>query len=191
MTTATMLLNDFVLPWEATRKEDERFRKTLKRLLLIFLLLAIVFPWLPLPEIVREQAEIVPPVLAKVILQQKLPVLPPPPKPDPVQTEKSLMKAGQARKNVATIGVAAFTDQLQSLRSSLDVAKLQARNTNVTTGAAAREKRSVRGRDSAAHLAMLEHGIPWRSQLRCHEQQWQWHATGRSQRCRGCRSGRR
>jgi len=157
-----MLLNDFVLPWEATRKEDERFRKTLKRLLLIFLLLAIVFPWLPLPEIEREQTEIVPPILAKVILQQKLPAPPPPPKPEPVQTEKPVEKAAaparkkkarQTRKNVATMGVAAFSDQLQSLRSSLDVAKLQARNTNVTTGAAAKEKRSVLGRDSASRTS--------------------------------------
>jgi outer membrane biosynthesis protein TonB len=162
MTTATMLLNDFVLPWEATRKEDERFRKTLKRLLLVFLLLAIVFPWLPLPEIEREQAEIVPPTLAKVILQQKLPAPPPPPKPEPVQTEKPVEKAAaparkkkaeQARKNVAKMGVAAFSDQLQSLRSSLDVAKLQARNTNVTTGAAAKTTRSVLGRDSASRTS--------------------------------------
>ena len=162
MTTATMLLNDFVLPWEATRKEDERFRKTLKRLLLVFLLLAIVFPWLPLPEIEREQAEIMPPTLAKVILQQKLPAPPPPPKPEPVQTEQPVEKAAaparkkkakQARKNVATMGVAAFSNQLQSLRSSLDVAKLQARNTNVTTGAAAKTTRSVLGRDSAARTS--------------------------------------
>ena len=162
MTTATMLLNDFVLPWEATRKEDERFRKTLKRLLLVFLLLAIVFPWLPLPEIEREQAEIIPPILAKVILQQKLPAPPPPPKLEPAQTEQPVEKAAaparkkkakQARKNVAMMGVAAFSNQLQSLRSSLDVAKLQARNTNITTGAAAKTTRSVLGRDSAARTS--------------------------------------
>ena len=56
MTTTAILMNDFVLPWEATRKEDERFRRILKRLLLVFLLLAIVFPMLPLPKIEREQA---------------------------------------------------------------------------------------------------------------------------------------
>jgi hypothetical protein len=47
------------------------------------------------------------------------------------------------------MGVAAFSKQLKSLRSSLDVAKLQARNTNISTGAAARTTRSVLGRDSA------------------------------------------
>jgi outer membrane biosynthesis protein TonB len=160
-------MNDFVLPWEATRREDERFRVILKRLLLVFLLLAIVFPMLPLPKIVREQAEILPPTLAKIIIQQKLPAQPappPPPKPDPVEIEKPVekkravekaaspakqAKAKPASRNVASMGVAAFSSQLQSLRSSLDVAKLQAKNTNVTTGAAAKASRTVLGRESA------------------------------------------
>jgi hypothetical protein len=47
------------------------------------------------------------------------------------------------------MGVAAFSNRLQSLRSSLDVAKLQARNTNIKTGAAERSTRSVLGRASA------------------------------------------
>jgi protein TonB len=163
MTTTAIAFNDFVLPWEATRKEDARFRKILKRLLLLFLLLAIVFPWLPLPEIEREEAEILPPALAKVIIHQKLPAPPPPPKPEPVEIKKpaepkkvakktappAKKKGKPAGKNVASMGVAAFSSQLQSLRSSLDVAKLQARNTNISTGAAAKATRSVLGRDSA------------------------------------------
>ena len=163
MTTTAMLINDFVLPWEATRKEDERFRKTLKRLLLLFLLLAVVFPWLPLPEIEREQAEILPPTLAKIVLHHRLPAPPPAPKPEPVEIEKpaetekpvkktappAKKKAARAKKKVASMGVAAFSNQLQSLRSSLDVAKLQARNTNVATGASAKATRSVLGRNSA------------------------------------------
>jgi protein TonB len=161
-------MQDFALPWEATRKEDERFKRILKRLLLLFLLLAIVFPWLPLPEIEREIVERIPPTLAKVILQQKLPPPPPPPKVETVQPEKlekpekpvekpaapAKKKApAPARKKVASMGVGAFSSQLQSLRSSLDVAKLQARNTNVATGAAARSTRSVLGRDSATRTS--------------------------------------
>jgi len=163
MTTTAIAFNDFVLPWEATRKEDARFREILKRLLLLFLLLAIVFPWLPLPEIEREKAEIIPPALAKVIIHQRLPAPPPPPKQEKVEIEKPVepkkvakktappakKKGKPAGKNVASMGVAAFSKQLQSLRSSLDVAKLQARNTNVSTGAAAKASRSVLGRDSA------------------------------------------
>ncbi|MGD8629140.1 MAG: AgmX/PglI C-terminal domain-containing protein [Gammaproteobacteria bacterium] len=167
MTATAILLNDFVLPWEATRREDARFRRILKRLLLVFLLLAIVFPLLPLPVIEREQAEILPPALAKIIIHQKLPAQPappPPPKPDPLETEKPVeskkvieqaaspakqSRAKPAARNVASMGVAAFSSQLESLRSSLDVAKLQAKNTNISTGAAAKASRTVLGRESA------------------------------------------
>jgi hypothetical protein len=167
MTTIAIAFNDFVLPWEATRKEDERFRRILERLLLLFLLLSIVFPWLPLPYIEEEKAEIIPPAMAKLIIHQKLPAAPappPPPKPEPVQAEKSAEGTGGSPgklknsepggskpggKKVASMGVAAFSNRLQSLRSSLDVAKLQARNTNIKTGAAERSTRSVLGRVSA------------------------------------------
>jgi protein TonB len=167
MNTTAISMNEFVLPWEATRKEDARFREILKRLLFVFLLLAIVFPWLPLPEIEREKAEILPPALAKIIIQQKLPAQPAPPpqpKPEPVEIEKPVQpkkavekapapakrpKTERTARNVASMGVAAFANQLQSLRSSLDVAKLQARNTNVATGAAAKATRTVLGRESA------------------------------------------
>jgi protein TonB len=159
MSTIALTLNEFVLPWEATRREDERFKKILKRLLLLFLLFAVVFPWLPLPHVEREEVERVPPALAKVIIQQKLPPPAPQPAPEPVQKKQPVEKASssarpkrqeQARKKVASMGVAAFSKQLQSLRSSLDVAKLQARNTNITTGAAARTTRSVLGRTTAS-----------------------------------------
>lgn len=154
MTTTAMVFNDFVLPWEATRREDERFNRILKRLFLVFLLLAIVVPWLPLPEIQEELEEIMPPPLAKVILQQKLPAAkPPPPVTEAAPVEKAQAKAPAPAKpkgrSVAKMGVGAFSKQLQSLRSSLDVAKLQARNTNVKTGAAARTSRSVLGRETA------------------------------------------
>ena len=156
MTTTAMVFNDFVLPWEATRKEDERFNRILKRLFLIFLLLAIVVPWLPLPEIREELEQMVAPPQAKVVLQQKLPAPKPPPVVEQAPVEKPQAKPASAQKpakpqarSVAKMGVGAFSKQLQSLRSSLDVAKLQARNTNVKTGAAARTSRSVLGRETA------------------------------------------
>jgi outer membrane biosynthesis protein TonB len=158
MTTTAITFYEFALPWDATRKEDERFRKILKRLLLVFLLLAIVFPWLPLPQLEREEQELTPPPLARVLLDQTLPSPPPPPPPkqEPNQPapEKTASPAkrsepARARKKVAKMGVAAFSSELQSLRSSLDVAKLRARNTNIETGAAARSTRSVLGRETA------------------------------------------
>ncbi len=161
MTATTITPYEFVLPWEASGDEDSRFKRILKRLLLLFLLLAVVFPWLPLPEIDREERERVPPSLAKVLIEQRK-VAPPPP-PEPVKQEEKTetvekkaapepapaKEVKKAREKVSRMGVAAFSEELSSLRSSLNVAKLQARNTNVTTGAAAKAARSVLGATSA------------------------------------------
>jgi protein TonB len=161
-----MAFDDFGLPWEATRREDERFRRILKRLLLLFLLFSIAFPWLPIPHMERDRPEIISPPMAKLIIHQKLPAPPAPPPPprksEPVQKTKAPRDTGSPgkrksanpggsprRKKVASMGVAAMSKQLQSLRSGLNVAKLQARNTNIKTGAAERSTRSVLGRVSA------------------------------------------
>lgn len=163
MTAITTTPHDFALPWDASGDEDSRFKRILKRLLLLLLLLALAFPWLPLPQIDREEKERVPPTLAKVLIEQRK-VVPPPPPPEPVKQEEKVeptkevkktpepapaKEVKKAREKVSNMGVAAFSKELSSLRSSLDVAKLQARNTNVTTGAAAKAARSVLGATSA------------------------------------------
>jgi len=56
--------------------EQERYRKILKRALILFLLLALVMPFLPVPQISRERAEELPPRLAKLLLERQ--ALPPP-----------------------------------------------------------------------------------------------------------------
>jgi protein TonB len=170
MSTTAIAYSYFALPWESSRREDEHFRLIRKRLLMYFLLLAVVFPWLPLPELEREEPEMKPPVVARILLQQKLPASPSPAPPEPARTKKPVEKvsppakqkkvarAGQpkrkqvkpVKKNVESMGVAAFSSQLQSLRKNLDVARLQARNTNVATGAAERSTRSVLGRETVA-----------------------------------------
>lgn len=162
MTAMTTTPYDFALPWDASGDEDSRFKRILKRLLLLLLLLAVIFPWLPLPEIEREEKERVPASLAKVLIEQRK-VAPPPPPPEPVKQEEKTetvekkaaaepapaKEVKKAREKVSNMGVAAFSKELSSLRSSLDVAKLQARNTNVKTGAAAKAARSVLGATSA------------------------------------------
>lgn len=160
MTTIAIASTDFALPWEAARQEDERFNRILRRLLLVFLLLSLVIPWLPLPRIEREVQKIVPPVMTKLILRQKLPA-PPPPAPVRAPIKQPEVKtapprhraAAPRRRAVSKMGVAAFSKQLQSLRSSLNVARLQARNTNIKTGAAARTTRSVLGREAATRTS--------------------------------------
>ena len=164
MTAMTATPYDFSLPWDASGEEDSRFKRILKRLLLLLLLLAIAFPWLPLPEIQREEKERVPPSLAKVLIEQHK-VVPPPPPPEPVKQEETQPEPAEtqkaapepapakevkkAREKVSKMGVAAFSKELSSLRSSTNVAKLQARNTNVKSGSAAKAARSVLGASSA------------------------------------------
>ena len=90
MSTTAIVNSYFALPWESSRREDERFRQIRKRLLIYFLLLAVVFPWLPLPELKREEPEMKPPVVARILLQQRLPATPPPAPPEPARTEKQV-----------------------------------------------------------------------------------------------------
>lgn len=164
MTAMTATPYDFSLPWDASGEEDSRFKRILKRLLLLLLLLALAFPWLPLPEIQREEKERVPPSLAKVLIEQHKVVPPPPPpepvkqeekQPEPAETQKAAPEPApakevkKAREKVSKMGVAAFSKELSSLRSSTNVAKLQARNTNVKSGSAAKAARSVLGASSA------------------------------------------
>ncbi|MEJ2393736.1 MAG: energy transducer TonB, partial [Candidatus Thiodiazotropha sp.] len=73
MTTLTMTFSEFTLPWDSSLQEDARFKRILKHSMLLFLLFSAVIPWLPLPEINREKAEAIPPILAKVIIHQKIP----------------------------------------------------------------------------------------------------------------------
>ncbi len=148
---------DAIVPWTRVAEEDDRYKKILKRTLIALLLLFIVFPWLPLQEESREEAEKVPARIAKVILEKKKEPPKSKPKQQKVQEVKRLKsdkkpldkKTKQARKKASSVGVAAFSKQLNSLRSSLDVAKLQAKNTTVAAGASKKTVRSLLGKTSA------------------------------------------
>ena len=49
MSLAFNYYNDPVLPWTDTRN-DERFSHILKRVLLTFIVIGLIIPWLPSPE---------------------------------------------------------------------------------------------------------------------------------------------
>lgn len=147
---------ELILPWTPIEEEDERYNKILIRTLILLLLLCLIGPWLPLPEISREEAEKVPPRLARVVLEKKQAPKPPPPpqqeqqEPETAQQKKPMdKKTVAARKKASTVGVAAFSKQLSSLRSSLNVAQLKAKNTTRSTGAAKKNTRSLLGKTSA------------------------------------------
>jgi protein TonB len=118
------------LAWSASAEEDERYRKFVKRALLIFLLLAVLLTILPTPKIARDQVEELPPRLAKLLLEHQAP---PPPvvkqaepevmrpeikKPEVKKTEapkKSTVDA--ARTKAEHSGLLAIRDELSALQS--------------------------------------------------------------------------
>ena len=72
------------LPW-AVQPEDERFRLILLSTLLALTVFGAVLSWIPVPQPSREDI-VIPPRLAKLILQEK-PKPPPPPVVEPVKPE--------------------------------------------------------------------------------------------------------
>jgi protein TonB len=120
------------LAWSASEEEDERYRKFVRRALLIFLLLAVLLTILPTPKIARDQVEELPPRLAKLLLEHQTPTPPPPVvkepepevkrpetrKPEVKKTEapkKSTVDAARAKAERS--GLLAIRDELSALQS--------------------------------------------------------------------------
>jgi len=129
------------LAWSISEDDDQRFRHFLKRILQIFLVLAILLTFLPIPKIARDQVEELPPQLAKLLLERQPP--PPPvtkaPEPElkkpeakkPEVKKKEVPKkqtTEAARAKAERSGLLAFKDELSDLRSApthkLDKAEL-------------------------------------------------------------------
>lgn len=128
------------LPWAMPEEEERRYRKILKRTLICFLLFAMLLPFLPLPELAREEVEELPPRLAQLLLERQAP---PPPAPKVQQAEaakpepKPLPKKVQpkkpepaksieaARAKAERSGLLAFKDELADLRAHTVTSKLE------------------------------------------------------------------
>jgi TonB family protein len=129
------------LPWTIPEDEQRRYRKILKRTLLIFLIFALAWPFLPLPEITREQEDELPPRLAQLLVERqappapvaaKQPELPKPkeqPKPQPKKAEPKKIepqkKVETARAKAERSGLLAFKDELADLRDNSVTTKLE------------------------------------------------------------------
>ncbi|UCH52188.1 MAG: energy transducer TonB, partial [Pseudomonadota bacterium] len=122
-----------VLPWTITEEEEQRFRRTVKRSLLIVLLLSLIMAFLPVPKLDRAKVEEVPPRLAKLLLERQPP--PPPPvvqqpeapkaeapkkkeDPKPKVEEKPKKNIETARAKAERSGLLAFKDDLADLRTN-------------------------------------------------------------------------
>jgi len=140
--------NEPILPWSKT-ENDERFNRVLKRSLLFFLLLTIIIPFLPVPEIEKKELKQVAPRLAKLLIEKKKQKIAAPSKPaakkkaakkkaakKKAKAKKSKKKAKKpaakkkARKKAASSGLMALTDDLADLRDSFNVSSVK--NTNLS-----------------------------------------------------------
>lgn len=148
-----------LLPWTSLEQDNERYKKVLGALLILLLLLGIIVPLINLPEVEREQAEQLPPALAKIILEKEIPP-PPPPKPKEPEKPKEEPKkeepkkepekpkeekkeppkpdVAKAREKAASSGLLQFQDDLMEMREALDASDIA--SANITRGAAEAEK---------------------------------------------------
>ena len=75
---------EYELPWTNQSSQERRFRRLLAQVFAVMLVLSLIWPWLPTPEVDPNQVEEISPRIAKLLLEQKPP---PPPPPKPVEPE--------------------------------------------------------------------------------------------------------
>ena len=159
---------DLTLPWSEDRRQEEVFKRWLKRILIPLLLLFLVIPWLPTYDTFEErETDIVKTeIILEPVIEEPEPTPEPPapqprpqptpqPQPKPVQKEAEAPKVAkpptqeEAKKTVAEEqGLTAISSQLSSLRQSLDLTNLQQKNVSTSTGGeVARADRTVLGED--------------------------------------------
>ena len=142
---------EYELPWEGDPESAARFRRILRVLLIIFVLLGILFPLLPTPK--RTTAEEVPQRLAKIMLENKPKPPPPPPPPPKVQevpkleTKPVVVPPPVDRKQLAhekaQKQLNQVKDELADLRDVMDLTPLETKNLSGAVGADSHAERSL------------------------------------------------
>ena len=121
--------NDAVFPWyEST--DDKKFKRIVRRSLILFCILGIIVPFLPVPEVEKKQLSQVSPRLAKLIVKKKeekkkIPKKVEKKKKDPTKKKKKKEVKKEIKKKVEKSGVLAFSDELADLRDSFDLGKIE------------------------------------------------------------------
>ncbi|MBA57270.1 MAG: energy transducer TonB [Pseudomonadales bacterium] len=144
------------LPWDRFAEEEKLFRKMVAVFTVIFVVMLLVLPSIPVPEKQRDEVEKVPPRLAKLVMEkQKPPPPPPPPKEEPKEEEpkkeepkkeepkkeepKKEEKPKPTAKEKAKAAIAVF-DDLSDLRDTNDLADLKAEQKSVPSLGAQEQK---------------------------------------------------
>jgi TonB family protein len=142
---------EYELPWEGDPEASVRFRKILRVLLIILVLLGILFPLLPKPA--AQTTEDVPQRLARVMLEEKPKPPPPPPPPKPQEKPKIEPKVAmitpppvdqhQQAHEKAQKQLNQVKDELADLRDVMDLKPLETKNLSGAVGADAHAERSL------------------------------------------------
>ena len=150
----TPFYREYELPWEGDPESSSRFRKILRVLLILFLILGILFPLLPSPKPTAAETE-VPQRLARVMIEEKPKPPPPPPpvvkeKPKPLEVEKKPIPIPppvdrkQLAHEKAQKSLNRVKDELADLREQMDLTPLtQTKNLSGAVGADSHAERSM------------------------------------------------
>ena len=160
------------LPWTSTDADDGRFWKIFGILLVPFVVLSLIIPFVKVPEPDRAELERLPPQLAKVVLEkQELPPPPPPPEPKkeepkeekkeepkkeepkkeepkPKEPEPEPVKLVEEAREAAQAEINQFADALSDMREAFDLSEVNANDLVQSTGEAAEIDRSIIGRQA-------------------------------------------
>jgi protein TonB len=150
----TPFYREYELAWEGDVESSSRFRKILRVMLILFLLLGILFPLLPTPKRSAAETE-VPERLARVMIEEK----PKPPPPPPVVKEQPKPKVEVEKKPVPVLppvdrkqlahekaqkSLDRVKDELADLREQMDLTPLsQTKNLSGAVGADSHAERSM------------------------------------------------
>lgn len=142
---------DIELPWAGNSAQEDKFKKLVKKFVGPFMALLLVFPFI---SDFSDEPEADQKVVTQVILEQPKPIETEPPKPTEAPKQRTQNKKPNAKPKTGTQtgaqGMAALSKQLSSIRSSLDMSKLQKKNVvQSNDGQAKRSTRALLGKDNA------------------------------------------
>jgi TonB family protein len=139
------------LPWSPTEEVEQRFRRVVRNAFILFAILAILIPLLPVPEKTSVKAPAIPDRIVKLVIEKKAPPPPPPPppkveekKPEPIKKVEEPKPKPDAREKAQKSGLLKLQDQLADLRDNaiLDKAAMT-RNLTGKVGETTRSERSL------------------------------------------------
>ncbi|WP_405241297.1 AgmX/PglI C-terminal domain-containing protein [Lentisalinibacter salinarum] len=137
---------EYELPWSVSTEQERRFRRILAAVGGTLLLLALVWPWLPVPERDPFEAEEIPERFVELMMEERTPPPPPPrveektEEPEPVVAEETVPekvvaepqpepepvdRVEQAREKASVAGLLPFADELADLRDNEAVAAVK------------------------------------------------------------------